>query len=946
MKMLYLKLRGAIGIRKGLGRQEIFIPFSKPSPEIQAKYAGQPWFESLMETLKDAAFKPGLVAIKAKNGSGKTTILDNMHTYRTMVSRDGALESHFYHKDSGRFLGFELDGKIYESKIIIDAVSGGSEAYMYENGEALNDGKLKTYDAVNESICGPQELFFNSVFSGQKSKGIAQLKAAERRKLFYELLNLNEYEVKCERAKAELKTAESNLYKIEADIASLTTANLEYGVTEDKLQELLVEKDNQEQEIKRLTESIEATESEIRKSELEIVRLQGESKRNAEFTEQKRQKTMELNSVQENYKYTELPAIERERKARIEEFDGANIYNGKIQTLLSESEQLKNSESVQIAQVDEKAKVLKSEQVRLCSDKDDYDRLIVRDTKLLNNRAFIETQIQQSKDLTEKRGKLQADLNAKNQEISSLTIAKGTRESMLAYNRIELNNALNSITRLGQDHIRLEKESEALKSSHEKEVARIKADMDMIPRVACTGAVIEEHPELKGCIAVKKAYESAATLPDVLQAYEAKVEELDKAMAEIRTQIDKMGEERKKLEDEFRQGELALANEFTSVISKLQIEISQIEAELATVENDLALVNKNDWTKLLKESQEAESEIKLTQEKVSNVNDRLCKIEEELKECEARKEEIRLSFCRQADQLAEQVASLRQQREEARAAIEREFDVKASACMLRFEETMERLEKEIEELGSKIDRTLQDKIYGEEKKLNESRVHLGNGTTLLNHSQKGLVAIESDIAAAKAQLQAKEANLKKIETLRPKLENAQQQVKEWAFLVKALDKTGIPVLKLENSGYEITSITNDLLSIFDNKFRIRFETTKLTADKKKLKEVFDINVIEPDGECEISNKSGGEKVWIETGLRLAVSRVVRKQGKNIQTMYLDESDGALDMDNAYHFYEMLRVNHNLSRVYNTFLITHRSELLDFIPQKIILENGELKIEAA
>ena len=199
MKLLKLKLRGAIGIQKGLGVEEVEVDMTN--------------------------FAPGLIALTGKNGAGKTTIMENLHPYRTMVSRTGSLQSHFYLKDSYRMLEFEHNGVTYKSKILIDALTGGSEAYLLERRDnttfAMNDGKLTTYDAVIEKLLGSQDLFFNSVFSGQKSKGIADLKPADRRKLFYELLALNQYDVYLEDAKSKLKIEENNLARIEGEISSI-----------------------------------------------------------------------------------------------------------------------------------------------------------------------------------------------------------------------------------------------------------------------------------------------------------------------------------------------------------------------------------------------------------------------------------------------------------------------------------------------------------------------------------------------------------------------------------------------------------------------------------------------------------------------------------------------------------------------------------------------------
>jgi DNA repair exonuclease SbcCD ATPase subunit len=110
-----------------------------------------------------------------------------------------------------------------------------------------------------------------------------------------------------------------------------------------------------------------------------------------------------------------------------------------------------------------------------------------------------------------------------------------------------------------------------------------------------------------------------------------------------------------------------------------------------------------------------------------------------------------------------------------------------------------------------------------------------------------------------------------------------------------------------------------------------------------MKETFDINIVEDDGVTEIANKSGGQVVYLETAIQLAISLVVRKQGREFETAYLDEKDGALDIENAHHYLEMIRKAHALSGVCNTFIITHRPELLNQIPQQILLADGVIEV---
>ena len=66
MKPLYLKLKGFKGVRSGSGKDELEIDFSG---------------------------RTGLVGVAGPNGSGKTTVLDNLHPYRIMPYRAGNYSS-------------------------------------------------------------------------------------------------------------------------------------------------------------------------------------------------------------------------------------------------------------------------------------------------------------------------------------------------------------------------------------------------------------------------------------------------------------------------------------------------------------------------------------------------------------------------------------------------------------------------------------------------------------------------------------------------------------------------------------------------------------------------------------------------------------------------------------------------------------------------------------
>src|SRR3989304_9144995 len=101
MRPMYLKLKGFKGVRSGSGEDELEVNFSACM---------------------------GLVAVTGPNGSGKTTVLDNLHPYRVMPYRAGSYSpkafsfyNECYGSDASKELVFELNGSRYRSLVLIDS---------------------------------------------------------------------------------------------------------------------------------------------------------------------------------------------------------------------------------------------------------------------------------------------------------------------------------------------------------------------------------------------------------------------------------------------------------------------------------------------------------------------------------------------------------------------------------------------------------------------------------------------------------------------------------------------------------------------------------------------------------------------------------------------------------------------------------------------------------
>jgi exonuclease SbcC len=169
MLLTRLHLKGAIGIKEGLGLEEIDLNLSGLT---------------------------GMVALDGDNGRGKTTVLDNLQPYRFLPSRKKkALQHHFYLRDSIRELELDHNGHHYRFLIKVDPEREKQEGYIYVDYEEKSkvNGKLGEYDRFVESIFGSPELFLASVFCAQKADD-SKLTTGDLKKQYAEFLRLHEYQ--------------------------------------------------------------------------------------------------------------------------------------------------------------------------------------------------------------------------------------------------------------------------------------------------------------------------------------------------------------------------------------------------------------------------------------------------------------------------------------------------------------------------------------------------------------------------------------------------------------------------------------------------------------------------------------------------------------------------------------------------------------------------------
>lgn len=194
MRIEKLRLRGFKGIHRGLGLDEIIIDFTG---------------------------RDGLIAFAGMNGTGKSTIIENLSPFNELASRSGALFNHCYRRDSEKELSFSYNGDHYRTLLKIDSQSGKSEGYIWKNGESLVTGKIRDYAKYVKDLFGSSELFYNSVFCSQNATKLSDMTTSELKGLFAEFLRLDRLQEYEETAKQVVNVLSGKVSQIDANIEAL-----------------------------------------------------------------------------------------------------------------------------------------------------------------------------------------------------------------------------------------------------------------------------------------------------------------------------------------------------------------------------------------------------------------------------------------------------------------------------------------------------------------------------------------------------------------------------------------------------------------------------------------------------------------------------------------------------------------------------------------------------
>jgi DNA repair exonuclease SbcCD nuclease subunit/DNA repair exonuclease SbcCD ATPase subunit len=562
-KLDKLILKGAIGIWKGLHKEQIEIDFN--------------------------AISSGIIALIAGNGKGKSTIIKNCNPYADPIGGESKLQDNFFLRDSEsitfwtntatgeQFKAIKLiDGKNKSGKVeYFLYIKSGSEYVPFDEEQT---GRKEGYKSAVNMTFGSVELFKRSAYIAQKNTDLPSTNA-DRKALFNELLGNDYYKLLSDKAK---NRADSINNQIIGKDAKLTATNEALTSYDSVVEEKGILKSYIETLLSEQTDTISRVDfTKLKKDEKEAAVLENEKISN------------DIKHLNTSIQEKDLKIIECSKQ--IDNFQTAKNGFSETDELIKrydqdsvEKKRLEDEKAV----LSEKYYSLVAEQNKITDKVNDFERL--KKENLSNNGIEIT-----KREMAISR--LEDDISSNNAYVEKIKIpcekcgfiSDDINKEITEYEKANieiLDNSLNIQAKLND--FREEKE-ELLKSVISPEIAEslVKVNHDIID-------ITEKGKKIKAEIDLIPAYEAdkielAKTIIEESKKADTNIEMLEKQIVELKTSLETVRSEWK-----------VKANLYNSELSK---ELEALKTEfnlLQEKKNEISLSIERNKTNLTNRIQE------------------------------------------------------------------------------------------------------------------------------------------------------------------------------------------------------------------------------------------------------------------------------------------------------------------------------------------------------
>lgn len=822
MKIEKLRMRGFIGIQRGLGLDEITIDFSGIS---------------------------GLIAFEGMNGTGKSTILENLHPYNQLASRDGALYHHVCRRDSEKELSFTYAGNHYRTLLKIDCDSGKSEGFIWKDGQSEVNGKISAYADYIRNLLGSPTLFFSSVFCAQNSKKISDMTTGQLKCLFAEFLRLDRLTGYEETAKQCGNVLGGSLGQLDARLASLN--------------ERLSGKNDLQNDAVVVT--AQATDLEAKRDNLKhhvftiqnrIDELKEVSAQNAVNIQRKQDMVNNMNRCQTDFD-TWRELCEKDLSALRAEYSNLSSALSQCEKILNQRDTIMRAANL------EKELTATIEGLTI-----EIDKLNEQGTGHQELIHGMEMALQV----------LEGDIHTLNNDSTLKSIKEGIIET---------------------DRKIKDQEQTIINLQNDFHIACLESDIESAE--TRRGLLDRKGPACAECEFVADAVDAVQKLPG-----------LQKELAECRVKRDEAIATAREILDGLREKFDALVRQEVDRVvwiadEKKKYEAKIVESERAIKAEKLIHATRNSDLALLR--------VRIVANKTEL---------QQQKELAALLPQVHVAEERKAD-LEKRIAEITDKATDTQKAL--------NAKEIETHKTINDYREILAGIDKAIDQDADAKLSDYQKEMNNIE------TDLIPGIDKDIQETREKSARIQADLSRIEEAEKELLTVQAEKEHLTREISEWAYLRNACSKNGLQALEIDGAAPLIVSFANDMLI---NAFG-QLYTLKIRTQDDDGKETFEILTIWDDGsEVPLENLSGGEKVWGLKALRLGMTMLSKeKSGRNFQSFFADEEDGALDVENARNFIKLYKAFMATADFKTGFYISHKPDCRGMADNILAFEYGKV-----
>lgn len=860
MKPISLRLRSFRGIRAGMGKEEISIDFS--------------------------SLPSGIIAITGGNGTGKTTVLDNLHPFRIMPyklrkAKDWSPGSFSYYEecygsDAEKEFIYEMNQKTYRTLILIDADRRKQEAYLYlKDGDSwrpLNDGKVKTYDAAVEEIMGSPTLFFTSVFRAQGAKNLSDYARGDIMGLISELLNIDHIKLQGDKARKVTDTLKSLSITDQTRLSALK----DELATEDGLKEGLAS-------TVKLIKDVESSLA-VAKNNLDV---------NATMIAEGEKKKMVRES--ELTRLSDLNNLHSQDVEELRELDRKVVdiatKNSQAQDKLRSD--FKEAEAEATAEISALEKELSEKKGAWDIAHGKLTAHIGRAEKISSNGAEIRNKVLEETGTKKLYAQMKADLVKLDGEREELS----KKEKQLADVKGAITRTEADIRVLQSRHsTNIQRQVSSIEQA-EKEAGKLQG-LDCVP--GKVGSINEQ------CRFIRDAVIAKSGLPGLKEEL-ARLQKPNSEMTKLTQNLEKLQADEKDLY--LVPPLVATCNDAIQAIRKAIADTEQILAKVA------------EWTKLIPELEQAERNLEQWKKELDNKG----------KEFDT----LSTHTGSKIRALLEKMSLKLKDLETKLSIVQGESKSECEALAVKKAAISERLNTRSQEIA-RLRTSTQTDCVAELATLAAQTVQIKSNIADLEATIRSLVVRAGVFESKLEALNGKHAEANSLET---KLDRFNKEIAKFTLLAKGCSNDGIIALEIDDAGPNISALTNDLLTnCYGPRFAVRFETQSQKNDGS-MKEDFDITVFdaETDENKSITVMSGGQVTWIEDAITRAVCLFnIHRSDRSFDTLFTDEKDGALDNVRKAEFMAVKRRALELGTHSREFFITQTPELQDMADARITI----------